>query len=195
VSQYFICIARSGGRFVNNRHISLFLDSWRGRLIGRLRLRGLSIEEAEDNIQKASLLALGIITLRTADEKQLLAWFTLVAYRHWLNERIHATTLECIPFQNGEVNLLSCPADSIEQVESRLCIQHAWNDLNKQDKEVLILKSCGMNCQQIAVVLDIHMEAAKKRLQSARKHFQERLQDSGIDIASSGKRILPRSRV
>jgi RNA polymerase sigma factor (sigma-70 family) len=180
---------------MDNRHISRFIDHQRGRLMGRLRSRGVSTEEAEDGIQEASIKALGSITTNgAATEKQMLAWFTTTAYRDYLDEHKHAVTLDCVPIQTCEENLLSCPDDFIEQVESSLSIQQAWNRLSEQDKEVLILKSSGITCNRMADVLEINLEAAKKRLQTARRHFEQRLIASGIDLAAGGKRTPPRDR-
>ncbi len=149
-----------------------------------------NIADSEDMVQEALLKAfLSLNTLR--EPSKFGAWLLAIARNvcasHGRARQRQKTLVETLP--EGE---LTHPGDEMARKELRQLLRREIDDLEESHREVLLLHYyAGKSTREIAELLEISRESAKKQLQRAREKLGNRLLDvihSAVDCEHSLKK-------
>jgi RNA polymerase sigma-70 factor (ECF subfamily) len=166
------------------------------------RLRAFALRRTRSTVLADDLVgAVMVVAWQRFDaipEEAAFGWLCGVASRVVLNdERGRRRRTRLVDRMIQERGPLSQHLDSQALLsEQREVLQTAFDQLNGDDQEVLRLSGWdGLSSKELALALDLHEVAARKRLSRARQRLKDQyyllLRDDGAAASSSRKGVQP----
>lgn len=77
--------------------------------------------------------------------------------------------------------LRDCMVDGREENEQSMAVRHAFAGLEKEERDLLYLKHCGLTSREIGSLMQLPDSTVRGRLQAAKKAFRKKLKENGVE--------------